>query len=493
MYSSNRGQRSVFDDATNFIGAKLSPENRWVKLAGMIPWDWVDEKYSATFKTLNVGQPAKAARMAVGTLIIREKQKISDEETVEQISENPYLQWFIGLNEFTDKAPFDKSTITLFRKRVTPEILSEINEYITGRKKAPGDDDEPKGGGAGSCCGAEETNGSVGNKGTMIVDATCVPADIKYPTDVNLLNDSREKLEQMILQMHKQIGAGQKAPRVYKKEARKSYLRFARNRKPKQKDIRHALKKQLGYVRRNLSVARTLVEKGGQLTKRQRKELKTIETIYEQQERMYREKIRHIDNRIVSIHQDWVRPIVRGKTNAAVEFGAKVSISMMNGYSFIEKLSFDAYNESGTLIESIEDYKAKTGFYPERILADRIYRTRANLQYCKEHDIRMNGPKLGRPYKDKGLYRLHCLQEKAEAGERNAVEGKFGEGKRRYYLNRTMTRLKETTATQIHLTFLVMNLSKRLRASLRPISDMLCAMISGQFFTRKGLLTATIS
>lgn len=246
MYHSHKGQTSVFDNPVNFIGAKLSPQNRWVKMAEMIPWDLIDEKYSKNFKTLNVGNPAKAARMAVGALIIREKQKISDEETIEQIMENPYLQWFIGLTEFTDKAPFDKSSLTYFRKRVTPDMLSEVNDYITGRKSKDKSDDDPKG-------GMGQTSEAAENKGILIVDATRVPSGIRFPTDISLLNEAREKLEDMIWQMHKQrSGACQKAPRTYKRQARKAYLKFARNRKPKKNDIRKAIKKQLGYVRRDL-------------------------------------------------------------------------------------------------------------------------------------------------------------------------------------------------------------------------------------------------
>ena len=489
MYQSNAGQASVFDDAAHFIGAKLSQNNRWVKMAAMIPWDVIDEKYSENFKTLNVGQPAKAARMAIGSLLIREKQKISDEETLEQICENPYLQWFIGLTEFTDKAPFDKSSMTYFRKRVTPEMLSLVNDYICGRNQDTG----KKGGdGGGDGAGSEEdTENSGQNKGVLIVDATCVPSDIKYPTDISLLNGSREKLEDMILLLHKQIGADKKAPRVYKKDGRKAYMKFARNKKPKRNEIRTAMKKQLGYVRRDLKIIASQIEEGGVLTKKQTKTLKTIETIYRQQDEMYRESTRQIENRIVSISQNWVRPIVRGKTNAAVEFGAKVSISMSDGYSFMEKLSWDAYNESTTLIATIENYKEKTGAYPEKILADKIYRTRENLGYCKERGIRMNGPKLGRPHKDKEICREQRFLERLEAGERNEVEGKFGEGKRRYYLQRTMTRLKETTETQIHLTFLVINLSKKLRASLYPIFNWVKITILNTFVQKEKLLMTT--
>ena len=90
----------------------------------------------------------------------------------------------------------------------------------------------------------------------------------------------------------------------------------------------------------------------------------------------------------------------------------------------------------------------------------------------------MNGPKLGRPPKDKKAYRLHCLLEKSEAGERNAVEGKFGEGKRAYGLNRIFTRRQDTSETSIHLVFLVMNMEKRLRSLLLPILEVLENMIS---------------
>jgi hypothetical protein len=208
---------------------------------------------------------------------------------------------------------------------------------------------------------------------------------------------------------------------------------------------------------------------------------------------MYREKTHQVENRIVSLHQNWVRPIVRGKTNALVEFGAKVTTSLVDGYCFVEKISWNAYNESTTLIDIIENYRDKTGMYPKRVLVDKIFRTRANLEYCKKFNIRMSGPKLGRPPADKGEYLTQCKIEKTEAKERNAIEGKFGEGKRRYYLERTMTRLKETTETQIHLTFLVMNLSKKLRTSLCTIFKAIENSILEKVNKTKGLLIVALA
>lgn len=138
----------------------------------------------------------------------------------------------------------------------------------------------------------------------------------------------------------------------------------------------------------------------------------------------------------------------------------------MEGYARIEKLSWDAFNESRTLRESVERYKRIHGVYPKRILGDKIYRTRENLRYCKEHGITMSGPKLGRPPSNPVLAREQILEERAQAGERNAIEGKFGEGKRRYGLGKNRKRRQDTGETSIHLAFLVMNLTKRIRSFL---------------------------
>ena len=118
---------------------------------------------------------------------------------VELIRENPYMQFFIGLHSFTDRAPFDTSTMTYFRKRLTPEILAEINQLIVEASKDDDNHDDDVSGGAGT---PAENEPEPENEGTLILDATCAPADIHFPTDVALLNDSREKLEEMIDDLH---------------------------------------------------------------------------------------------------------------------------------------------------------------------------------------------------------------------------------------------------------------------------------------------------
>jgi hypothetical protein len=382
--------------------------------------------------------------MAIGTLVVKERYRFSDDDILEEIRMNPYLQYFIGLPEFTHEAPFDKSAITRFRKRITPEMLSEINDIIIGRKKTgeEGESNDPSDGQPPSSEGKqpdppceEETADKAANEGTLILDATCAPQNIRYPTDISLLNEAREKLEEMVDVVH---GAGfteGKKPRTYRNLARKEYLRYARNRKPSRKLLRKSLRKQLGYVGRDLSYLEAILARHpNALSQRLMAYLLTIRTLFEQQKEMYDKRTHSAGNRI-------------------------------NGYARLEKLSWEAFNEGGTLQDSVERFKADTGYYPARILADKLFRTRDNLSYCIKHGIRMNGPKLGRPPKDPILYREQLRVEREESGERSEIECTFGVGKRRYTLGCIMTRLQHTSEVSIHMSFLTMNLFRKLRLS----------------------------
>jgi transposase, IS5 family len=250
----------------------------------------------------------------------------------------PYMQFFIGLNNFTDYTPFDASTMTYFRKRLTPEILAEINQLIVEASKD--DDDHHDDNASGDTGTPNESKPESKNDGTLILDATCAPADVHFPTDVALLNDSRVKLEEMIDHLHE--GSNEKKPRIYRQKARTLYLRFARNRRPRYKQIRRAIREQLGFVRRDIELVREFLSaSSSQLTPRQMQYWQTIQDVYRQQQEMYQEKKHKVEDRIVSIHQPWVRPIVRGKATADVEFGAKISVSLVNGYAMIEQLDWN--------------------------------------------------------------------------------------------------------------------------------------------------------
>jgi IS5 family transposase len=456
MYRKKPFGQLEFEDFYLPFGGKLRSDNRWVKLSKLIPWEKIEKKYSKQFSK-KMGAPAKSLRMSLGALIIKERCGFTDEETVEQIKENPYLQYFIGLSEYTEDAPFDPSMMVHFRKRINLEILDEINEMIIKPEKSNKNvnDDE------------DENNSSGRNHGQLIFDASCTPADIRYPTDLSLLNEGREKLETVIDILHEPLKGKKKKPRTYRENARKNYLRTAKKRKKKAGEIKKTIGKQLRFICRDLKHIEALLEKSSLelLSNYQYKCLLVIKELYRQQKEMYDKGSRSVDNRIVSISQPHVRPIVRGKASAQVEFGAKISLSVVNGYSRIEDLRWNNYNESVDFKEHVVRYKKRYGCYPESICVDQIYRTRNNIKYCKENNIRISGPKLGRPPKelDKSI---DIKLEKQDLRDRVAVEGKFGEGKRKYGLSRIMAKLSETSESVIGTTILIMNLEKKLRLLL---------------------------
>jgi len=458
------------------FGGKLNPNNRWCKLASLILWAEIEEKYAKSFKSIKVGQVACSVRIALGSLIIQNQKGLSDRQTVEEITENPYLQYFIGLPRFVEQPPFDPSLMVHFRKRLDKDIINQINEMITAsarksENEGTKDDDDNDGGPNGQVSNAsnrQDAPKESDNDGKLILDATCVPADIHFPTDIWLLNTTREALEEIIDVLHQPHVGTCKKPRTYRDCARRDYLNVDKKKHKTYKAIRKGIRQQLQYIKRDLASIASLAGKSPLtlLDRRQYRNLLVCQEIYRQQQSMYQNKEHKIQDRIVSLHMPFVRPIVRGKANADVEFGAKLAISIVDGFSYMENLSFDAYNEGVTLQDAVENYRRRFGYYPEAVIADKIYRNRDNLQYCKERHIRLSGPPLGRPAKDPFVLRAQHKQEQQDAGIRNAVEGKFGEAKRTYGLGRIMTRLMGTSETVISLQLLVMNLERKLRLLL---------------------------
>ena len=452
------------------FGGKLKKDNRWVILSTKIPWERFEQMYREKFSKSPIGTPAKTARIALGALIIKEKLGLTDEETVNQIQENPYLQYFLGYTCYLDNPPFDPSLMVYFRKRFDLETINQINDMVLEVKKKKSKKIQKK--------KDDDDHTNIKNKGKLIIDATCTPSDIRYPTDLSLLNEAREKAEYIIDVLYKPIKKiDNKKPRDYRRVARKDFLNIAKKKNKNKKEIRKAIRKQLNYLKRDLKYIKELARKSSTkyLSNYWYKCLLVINEVYRQQKWMHENRTNRIDSRIVSISQPHVRPIVRGKDKTNVEFGAKVSVSLVNGYNYLDKLSWDAYNESSDLIEQIEKYYIRFGCYPKSIHADKIYRTRKNIGYCKNKNIRFSGPKLGRPKKvepeqeQKRLRRRQRLDERA----RIPIEGKFGNGKRRYKLDQIMTKLPETSESKIGIIFLVINLEKILRDFLFVIFQFL--------------------
>ena len=475
MYRFEEKQLS-FTDFNQPQGLQMNPENRWIKKAEMIPWDTIEKEYAKLFPS-RTGMPAKPLRMALGSLLIQKQYHYPDEELVEQIRENPYYQYFIGMPGYEDKIPFVPSLLVEFRKRLSEDVLNEINEMIIEYNAQKSDDDND--GNDGDDSGSNDTDNtsdSSENSGTLILDATCAPQNIKYPQDIELLNETREKLEDMLCRISDEYGFYR--PRMYKEKARKDYLALAKCRKRGAKKIRKAIKKQLQYIRRDLGYMDNLLENNNVILSASDAELLDILTIvYEQQQYMFENNTHTVENRIVSISQPYIRPIVRGKAKSPVEFGAKLDLSVdEDGMCRIEKLSFDAYNESAVLKAAIANYKQRTGHYPERVLVDQIYRNRENITFCSNQCIRLSGKRLGRPkkYADTKAETKTAYQDNTDRIE---VERKFSLAKRKFGLGLLLTKREDTTKASIVLSIIAMNIDRLAALFLRLLKFILSFVI----------------
>uniref|UniRef100_UPI00359FC94C transposase n=1 Tax=Jeotgalibaca porci TaxID=1868793 RepID=UPI00359FC94C len=255
MYKKQTNRQLTIYDFDQPLGLTMNPENRWVKKADSIPWSVIEDKYAALFNS-DRGNIAKPVRMALGALIIQSEFQYADTEVVNQIRENPYLQYFVGLPSYKDEKPFDASSMVHFRKRLSSEILIEINELILkpiedGADDSQTDDNDN-----------DDDNDASGseNEGTLILDATCAPSEIKFPQDTELLNECREKLEGIIDVICEANHLPK--PRTYRKMARRDYLNIARKKKKSGKQIRKAIGKQLNYIRRDLGYIDAFLEQG---------------------------------------------------------------------------------------------------------------------------------------------------------------------------------------------------------------------------------------
>ena len=515
-YCKDQDQLSI-EEFFNPFGGKLEKNNRWVHLSTLMPWEHIEEVYAKNLSG-ETGRPAISSRIAFGSIFIKEFCKITDDDTVITLQENPYMQYFLGLHEFQTKPLFDPSMMVHFRKRFPVEELSKINEYIcTGRwpeeqrnvdrNDNMDEDDEPP---VPPCAEGEKSNtpkckkkahegksqkkpkSKKKNRGKLILDATVAPADIKYPTDIDLLNRSREHLETAVDILWAEVPhTSHKLPYSAKK-ARKSYLKLAKDKKWTQAKCRKAIGEQLNYIELATKRLEKLEEQVPDYETRfpryLRDRLAVIPMVYQQQRQMYDNRTHRCEDRIVSLEQPHVRPITRGKRPNPTEFGQKLHLSVVDGYTYLEQTSWSNFNEGCDLEAAVEDYARKFGCYPRAVLADKIYQTRANRSYCKERGIRLSGPPLGRRKATQTDAKIK-RQIYQDSCERNAVEGRNGNAKRRFGLDRIFCKLDETAKTEAALNIMAMNASQRLARWLARFFQQLLQFLR---FSAGPILTALI-
>ena len=210
-----QNQLDIFNFKTEFVST-LNPNNRWVRMAKLLDWDALAAIYSLHFSS-TTGAKGVDARVVLGALIIKHIEAKDDRGTIDMIAENPYMQYFLGFDHFSYEPIFDPSLFVLIRKRLGSEDFDKMNQIIINKaldlNKIDSDKSNDK--------EEDSENNSSNfpqNKGKLQMDATIADANIKYPTDLSLLNDSREKSEQLIDLFCNELSI--EKPRTYRKNAR---------------------------------------------------------------------------------------------------------------------------------------------------------------------------------------------------------------------------------------------------------------------------------
>lgn len=379
----------------------LSKTNRWVQLGDTLPWGEIERLYNRRLNNKDRGADNKPARMIIGALLIKHKMNLSDEETILTIQENPYMQYLLGLSEFTDKPVFDPTLFVTICKRLDISDFNDMNVSLlklqeeraqAETEEKPNDkDDLPPGSIPAEDADMEFTD-SQGrlHRGSLKVDATCADAEVHYPTDIDLLHDGCKVINRYIEKLCERFCLV--PPTTHYKAARSAYLEVIKLKRRSKKVIRTGKSLLLTYLVRDLRSFINLIAVNGthlfeSLKRHERKITTAIIKMYYQQLEMFKAGTHTCADRIVSIFQSHIRPIVRGKSKSPTEFGAKMGVSIVRGYTFIEHHSWDAYNESADLIFQIELYRERSGFLPARIYADKIYMCKANRKLMKDMEI----------------------------------------------------------------------------------------------------------
>ncbi len=421
------------------LGGKLDENNRWFKYRSLIDWDKLEQEYMEYFS--NTGRPGLDAHLVIGTLCIKHMMGVSDVEVTIMIQENPYMQYFCGLEQFATKKLLDDSSLTKLRKKIGVKFFRRLENSILEELKK------------------KKIIRSCG----MIIDATVFPSNIRYPTDTGLLNQAREWLVKVIDELGEKI---ERSVRTYKRVARKTYLNLTKKKNKTSKQIRKANKQMLQFVRRNIRQLKEIIEEmeklGYKITDKVMERLKVIEKIYEQQRAMYREKTRQIKDRIVSLNQPQVRPICRGKSGKKTEFGPKGVLTLVDGFLFLDKLSNNAFSEADTELvrTQIENFEQKFGKTPNYCTGDGAYGTRKNREMLKEMDIRDAFKKLGRNALERDK---KDRWKKKKQRERSQIEGFIGNSKEHYECGRIKYRIDGGDEIWVRMGLTMMNLRRAMQ------------------------------
>jgi len=433
-------QLNLFSD--KLLAPFLDPENELFKITKTLDWIKLSDKLSEFYSPDN-GRPTKSSRLKIGLLVLKHLYKLSDKDTLKTLKENIYVQYLCNISLEGTKHCLNSSTLTYFRKQIGLKGIKFIEEEVLASLKR-----------------AKLLKNKI-----LVCDTTVVPSDIAYPTDISLLEKVRAKAVGY-LEKAKQFGSD--TCRTYKRTARKIFITYQKIRHHTIQSRRRVQRKILQFSKRNVAQLKNALEKISQkannslnkVTEKVKEQflkqaqafLATASNIIEQQKDIYKKL--PVKERIVSVHQPHLRPMVRGKYPVEVEFGPKILLNLKNNFLFLEHLSFDNTSDSQLLDISLKGYQERFGYLPTQLAADRGFWSKENRQLAQNYGIKKiaieNKGKSsylkGKPFRER-LRRLRCK-----------IEAKISLSKRKYGLDCTRYRIPQGEEIWIRLGLIAMNL-----------------------------------
>lgn len=402
-YSHTSDQQGLFK--FDSMGFDFS-NNDLVDIAETAPWD----RLMALFEPLysDTGRNSKSIRMMIGLEIAKTVCQQSDERIVARLKTDTAVMILCGFDAaFRVKAP-DPSSMTNFRKRWTEPVKREFTYILAGLavEKLPAK-----------------------KRGQVASDTTCIPADITYPTDKKLIIRAVDKLFGMVEE------ARAKGGEIALTGRRKAEGLILSGRKMKSSTGKKVNEIKKGLIEFGEEVLEKVEEVKGDISKRGQEEIKTIKKVFEQQREMIEKGTNRVKDRIVSIHEEKIRPIVRGKAGKRTEFGKKISIMTVGQKVIIPNVSrYDNFHDGSIVDSDIERYEEITGRKPREYVADKGYHTKDNHRKLSEQGIKDGIHYRGRM--PESVKKESKATRERMYRQRSPVEGKIGLLKRRYGCNR---------------------------------------------------------
>ena len=438
MYTPEKSEKQFSFSEGWFMPPDLDQEHFLIKLSRTLPWDELSQKLAKYYCPDN-GRPTKPSRVKIGLLIIKHLYQFSDDEALDMLKRDVYVQYLCDISFPHAKNFMNASTLCRFRQDIGDEGMKAIEDTVL------------------NILGKSLKR----RVRTLITDTTVVPSNIAYPTDVTLLEKTRRQAVKLLDQA-KTLGAG--PVRTYKRIARKVFVMYQKIRKHTVKNRRRTQKKLRQFAARNIQQLHDVMTKIKTAAAQSKDKtcqkfinatetfLPTANKIIEQQKKVYCEQ--KVKDRIVSLHRPEIRPIVRGKFPLNTEFGPKILVNAHGDLLTLEHLTYDNTADSHLFKTAIEGYRQKYGRAPTEVAADRGFWSKDNRHFAENIGVKniaienkgKSSYLKGKPFRER-LRRRRC-----------GIEARISLAKRKYGLARCRYTRPGSEIIWARLGLMVMNL-----------------------------------